>query len=224
MQSRLLPFSQSNPRRWHRFPRHDNNIIRFSISITRVYRHELCIETNRFTCTLLRLRCCVPCHAAAAGIQMRVSSLCPCPGCCAGLIPSPLPWTPRPLPQRIPRRSPLGPASIGIGRHPAGQPRRRPGPVPWPGCTCARRPVLIGSALGSTRAGGQAGGGMQGSAAAPTARPAPGQQPNCGCYWHFAMSVLGCLLFIGRVYKHDAYEKADEDCTNMHTTSTQQKA
>jgi len=61
-------------------------------------------------------------------------------------------------------------------------------------------------------------------ATAPTARPAPGQQPNCGWYWHFAMSVLGYLLFIGRVYKHDAYEKADEDCTNMHTTSTQQKA
>ena len=143
---------------------HSLDLIRFSISITRVYRHELCIETNRFTCTLLRLRCCVPCPAAAAaGIQMRVSSLCPCPGCCAGLMPSPLPWTPRPLPQRIPRRSPLGPASIGIGRRPAGQPRRRPGPVPWPGCTCAWRPVLLGSALGSTRAGGQADGGMQGS-------------------------------------------------------------
>ena len=66
----------------------------------------------------------------------------------------------------------------------------------------------------------------QPSRATETARPAPGQQPNCGCYWHwhFAMSVLGYLLFIGRVYKHDAYEKADEDCTNMHTTSTQQKA
>ena len=42
-------------------------------------------------------------------------------------------------------------------------------------------------------------------ATAPTTRPAPGQQPNCGWYWHFAMSVLGYLLFIGRVYKHDAY-------------------
>ena len=110
---------------------HPLDIIRFSISITRVYRHELCIETNRFTCTLLRLRCCVPCPAAAAaGIQMRVSSLCPCPGCCAGLMPSPLPWTPRPLPQHAPRRSPLGPVAIGIGRRPAGQPRRWPGPVP----------------------------------------------------------------------------------------------
>ena len=31
------------------------------------------------------------------------------------------------------------------------------------------------------------------------------------------------VLFIGRVYQHDAYmyEKVDEDCTNMHTTSTQ---
>ena len=68
----------------------------------------------------------------------------------------------------------------------------------------------------------------QPSRATETARPAPGQQPNCGCYWHFAMSVLGYLLFIGRVYQHDAhmYEKADEDCTNnvMHTTSTQQNA
>jgi hypothetical protein len=38
--------------------------------------------------------------------------------------------------------------------------------------------------------------------------------------------VLEYVLFIGRVYQHDAYmyEKADEDCTNMHTTSTQQKA
>ena len=45
----------------------------------------------------------------------------------------------------------------------------------------------------------------QPSRATETARPAPGQQPNCSCYWHFAMSVLGYLLFIGRVYKHDAY-------------------
>ena len=38
--------------------------------------------------------------------------------------------------------------------------------------------------------------------------------------------VLEYVLFIGRVYQHDAYmyEKADEDCTNMHPTSTQQKA
>ena len=38
--------------------------------------------------------------------------------------------------------------------------------------------------------------------------------------------VLESALFIGRVYQHDAYmyEKADEDCTNMHPTSTQQKA
>ena len=190
---------------------HPLDIIRFSISITRAYRHELCIETNRFTCTLIRLRCCVPCPAAAAaGIQVRVSSLCPCPGCCAESMPSPLPWTPRPLPQRIPRRSPQGPASVGIGRRPAGQPRRRPGPVPWPGRTCARRPVLLGSwfgvGFGPGRRPSRRRNAMQPShATAPTARPAPGQQPNCGCYWHFAMSVLGYLLFIGRVYKHDAY-------------------
>ena len=40
--------------------------------------------------------------------------------------------------------------------------------------------------------------------------------------------VLEFVLFIGRVYQHDAYmyEKADEDCTDnvMHTTSTQQNA
>jgi hypothetical protein len=40
--------------------------------------------------------------------------------------------------------------------------------------------------------------------------------------------VLASVLFIGRVYQHDAhmYEKADEDCTDnvMHTTSTQQNA
>ena len=67
---------------------HSLDLIGFSISITRVYRHEFCIETNRCTCALLRLRCCVPCPAAAAAaadIQMRVSSLCPYPGCCDGL-------------------------------------------------------------------------------------------------------------------------------------------
>jgi hypothetical protein len=31
-------------------------------------------------------------------------------------------------------------------------------------------------------------------ATAPTARPAPGQQPNCGCYWHFATSP--CPYFV----------------------------
>ena len=164
---------------------HPLDIIRFSISITRVYRHELCIETNRFTCTLLRLRCCVPCPAAAAaGIQMQVSSLCPCPGCCAGLIPSPLPWTPRPLPQHAPRRSPLGPAAIGIGRRPAGQPRRRPGPVPWPArlhLRAAAGVAWFGVGFGPGRRPSRRRNARQPSCAtAPTARPAPGQQPNCG--------------------------------------------
>ena len=157
---------------------HSLDLIRFSISITRVYRHEFCIETNRFTCALLRLRCCVPCPAvaAAADAQMRVSSLCPCPGCCAGLMPSPASWTPRPLPQRMPRWSfGLGPASIGIGRRPAGQPRPGPaqGPAPCRSCLVRRwvRPGPAAKPAVECKAA---------RARAPTTRAAPGQQPNCG--------------------------------------------
>ena len=42
------------------------------------------------------------------------------------------------------------------------------------------------------------------------------------CHVH----VLAFVLFIGCVYQHDVcmYVTASEDCTNMHMTSTQQKA
>ena len=85
---------------------------------------------------------------------------------------------------------------------PAG-PGARLDPVPTAspfgrGGRCCLRWLGVGFGRGNAR---------QPSRATETARPAPGQQPNCGCYWHwhFAMSVLGYLLFIGRVYKHDAY-------------------
>jgi hypothetical protein len=52
----------------------------------------------------------------------------------------------------------------------------------------------------------------------------PPQQPNCGWCWHFALSVLGYLLFIGRVYKHGAsiYETrtGTRMCRSAHKTRT----
>ena len=72
--------------------------------------------------------------------------------------------------------------------------RLDPVPITSPfgrGGRCCLRWLGVGFGRGNAR--------QPSCATAPTARPAPGQQPNCGCYWHFAMSVLGYLLFIGRV-------------------------
>ena len=113
--------------------------------------------------------------------------------------------------------------AFGLSLHahaPAGPGARLdPLPITSPfgrGGRCCLRWLGVGFGRGNAR--------QPSCATAPTARPAPGQQPNCGCYWHFAMSVLGYLLFIGRVYKHGAsiYEMrtGTRMCRSAHKTRT----
>jgi hypothetical protein len=151
----------------------------------------------------------VPCAGAVHAPAVDIAPL-PCLGFRIGVVSSP--WgsaaSARALPEFDAALVVQGVFGLALG--PARLHRRAPS---WPAGTrpCARphllvvRSCLVGRWVRLGPAAKPAAKYKAARATSPTARPTPGQQPNCGWYWHFVMSLHGYLLFIGRVYKHGEY-------------------
>ena len=163
-----------------------------------------------------------PAAAAAADTKMQVRHLCPCLECGAGLVSPLLPWTPRPLPRRVPRWGfGLGPACISImtSRRPADHDQPRPGPVqgpaPGPSCLVRRwvRPRPAAKPAAQRKAAREP---------APTTRHAPATELRLVLALRPVRAWV--LLFVGRVYKHGAsiYEMRTGTCMcrSAHKTRT----
>ena len=129
----------------------------------------------------------VPCAAAVCMLQLRISSCTPAFGSTSG-------WCLRrwPAPPGFCLGAPFAGvwALVWCAGAVSGLVLHRQGPAAgWPAearaCTEFAWPELLGSATAAGKFTGEC---EVARAMAPTARPASGQQPNCGWRWQFAVS------------------------------------